>query len=432
MFQWSSLSKPDSLLNDEDECLEWNSPAKYPHDAEASPSWDYGEPAERETAANMASHALLSREEEQQLAHALQQAFLRIQQCFAGFPNLLVALTDHLCAKQPDELDDTIDQLLTLVDLLGVMDCLPDTSDEERANALTRVRFLLNQISVDRDWALQIGEEILRLTEPPGEQRGAHAELSQCLAEVFRLRNAFVTANVRLVYHIAKRHQDKGLEFEDMVQEGTLGLLRAALKFDGAAGVRFGTYAFWWIQQSIRQAIAKQRSLIRYPTHISHQSNKVHAYRQRRRLETGSFPDVRDVARHTGLKPAQVQDLLSLSNWCVSADATLFEDGVRTLLDELYCDEQLLPPEEGAHHASVREYLAELLATLGERESVMVAMRYGIGHHQAYSLNEIAVQFGVSKERVRQIVSEALGILVTRVAREAREARVKGELPDES
>ena len=120
MFQWSSLSKPDSLLNDEDECLEWNSPAKYPHDAEASPSWDDGEPAERETAANMASHALLSREEEQQLAHALQQAFLRIQQCFAGFPNLLVALTDHLCAKQPDELDDTIDQLLTLVDLLGV------------------------------------------------------------------------------------------------------------------------------------------------------------------------------------------------------------------------------------------------------------------------------------------------------------------------
>ena len=421
MFQWSSLYKPDSWLNDEGENLELNQAIMYEHEAEAFPSWDDGEPGAREAATNMASHALLTREEEQQLAYALQQAFKQLQQSLAAFPKVLVALTDQLCAEHPDELDNASDQLLTWVDLLGVMDCLPEIGGEDRGNALRRVRFLLNQISFDRDWLLEIGEGVLQQTECSSGQQGAHSELSRCISEVFRLRNTFITANVRLVYHIAKRHRDKGVEFEDMVQEGTLGLLRAALKYDGAAGVRFGTYAYWWIQQSIRQAIAKQRSLIRYPTHISHQSNKVHAYRQRRRLETGSFPDVKDIARHTGLKSARVDDLLSLSNWCISADEPLFDDGVRTLLDELHYDEQLLPPEEGVHQASVREYLTGLLSTLSEREAVMVAMRYGIGYHQAYSLNEIAVQFGVSKERVRQIVGEALAALV---------ARTNGESPD--
>ncbi|RLU02338.1 MAG: sigma-70 family RNA polymerase sigma factor [Ketobacter sp.] len=412
MFQWSSLTQFDSLLNDEDESLEVSTAFVFEQEAEGGSLWDDGELATRDSATNMASHALLSREEEQHLAYALQRAFKRLQQSLTGFPNALSALTDHLSAEYPAELDDTTDQLLTLADLLGVMDHLPETLYEDRDNVLWRMKELLNQTSLNRDWLLETGEAELRNAPPAENCLGARQELADCINEVFRLRNKFITANVRLVYHIAKRHRDKGMEFEDMVQEGTLGLLRAALKFDASAGVRFGTYAFWWIQQSIRQAVAKQRSLIRYPTHISHQSNKVHAYRQRHRIETGSLPGVQEVARHTGLKASRVKDLLSLSNWCVSADTPLFDDGVRTLLDELHYEEQHFSPEEGAHQAGVREYLTGLLQSLSEREAAMVAMRYGIGHHQAYSLNEISVQFGLSKERVRQIVSEALASLI--------------------
>jgi len=213
------------------------------------------------------------------------------------------------------------------------------------------------------------------------------------------------------VYHVAKRHQERGLDFDDMVQEGILGLLRAAIKFDDSVGVRFSTYAFWWIQQAIRQALAKQRSLIRYPTHVNTQMSKLYGVTQAHQLRTGQRPSQGQLKQATGFSDKRIKDLTQLTNLCVSADAPVFDDGSRTLLDDLSGNNELDDPLEASDQLQRHQRLEWLLSRLTPREAMIVRLKFGVGQRQPYSLNEIAPQVGVSRERVRQILDEALAKL---------------------
>lgn len=299
-------------------------------------------PVEKDQTPSLTDHDLLSREQEQALARALQQQF----------------------------------------EQLAVQLAWPTTQD------------------MDRDALLEAAS-----------QQKADAALNATLNTIIQLRNEFVTSNIRLVYFTARRYLDRGLELDDMVQEGILGLMRAAIKFDANAGVRFSTYAYWWIQQAIRQAIGKQRSLIRYPANITTQVNRLYGFMQRYRTQTGARADIATLSAQTGLPATTVEDLLRLTNLCVSANAPLHDEGDGTLQDLLTDNDTLPLPDQNAERLQLQQHIHAWLQQLDRRAQCIVRLKYGIGYRKTFSLDEIAPQMGVTRERVRQILDEALGKL---------------------
>lgn len=275
-------------------------------------------------------------------------------------------------------------------------------------------------LATDLDDAFAQLREILELADDTDrdtllEQAGAvsvshplRRHIQRLLDQITRSRNQLVTSNIRLVYYAARKYLDKGMEMDDMVQEGVLGLMRAAIKFDAGVGVRFSTYAYWWIQQAIRQAIGKQRSLIRYPANVTMQVNRMYAFMQHYRLQTGQKASATLIQQNTGLPETTVSDLLQLSNLCLSANAPVHEDESGQLLDTLRDDDSLPPPHFAAEVEEIREHIQHSLTRLNERERRIVMLKYGIGYRKAYSLDEIAPQIGVTRERVRQLLDEAM------------------------
>lgn len=169
-------------------------------------------------------------------------------------------------------------------------------------------------------------DTLLELAGAVGISHPQQQSVQRVLGLITRSRNQLVTSNIRLVYYAARKYLDKGMEMDDMVQEGVLGLMRAAIKFDAGVGVRFSTYAYWWIQQAIRQAIGKQRSLIRYPANVTMQVNRMYAFMQHYRLQTGQKASATLIQQNTGLPETTVSDLLQLSNLCLSANAPVHDD----------------------------------------------------------------------------------------------------------
>lgn len=365
-------------------------------------------------------HELLTREQEGEIAMALGVAFSRLQAGLGHTRETLDALMEHVCHEEYDAQPEQFDKVTTLYDTLLVYEKLALRNprfDTEYLQVWQRLCEALQAVAINRDFVLRLADQAV--TQKSSRTAVVHCrsealnQLRQLQQAVFNARNRFVSANIRLVYHVARRHMDKGMALEDMVQEGTLGLMRAAMKFDAGVGVRFSTYAFWWIKQAIRQAIARQRSLIRYPTHVSDQVNRVYGFVQDEIKRTGKKPDAEKIAEATGFSRSKVRDLLALTNLCVSASAPLYDDGDRTLQDDFRYADGYGEPETSASNYQATETLASLLALLSDREAMVLKMKYGIGHRRPYSLNEIAPQVGVSRERVRQIIEESLAKIRT-------------------
>ncbi|MDX1695277.1 MAG: sigma-70 family RNA polymerase sigma factor [Ketobacteraceae bacterium] len=372
--------------------------------------------------AHEASHELLTREQEIGIAEQLQQRFGELQSQLVRDRQLLDRVCEQICDEEYHNDPAGFDGITTLYDTLLVYQQLAQTNarfEVEYFQVWQRLREQLREAALNRDFVILLADDVIR--SGGSRQPEWRAEIRECQQALFAARNRFVSANIRLVYHVARRHLDKGMSLEDMVQEGILGLMRAALKFDAAVGVRFSTYSFWWIKQAIRQAIARQRSLIRYPTHINDQVNRIYGYVQDELRRTGKKPAPAQIVKATGFSRKKVRDLLELTNFCVSASVALYDDGDRTLMDELSYEATDWTPETGAAESESRNRLADMLAILSRREAMIVAMKYGIGHRRPYSLNEIAPQVGVSRERVRQIIEESLDKL--------REQFAGGDLP---
>lgn len=369
------------------------------------------------------SHELLSREQEQQIAAEISRAFSNLQAALGRNHAQLDMILEHISGEASAEQPADYDKIITLYDTLQVYETLAlgDTRFEaEYLQVWQRLCDALKTAAINRDYVLGMADQLLdgvplHLIESDEWRRQVH-ELRRA---VFDGRNRFVSANIRLVYHVARQHMERGMALEDMVQEGVLGLMRAALKFDAAVGVRFSTYAFWWIKQAIRQAIARQRSLIRYPTHINDQVNRVYGAIQDEFRRTGKKPDIKTLQKATGFPRAKVKDLLTLTNLCVSASAPLYDDGDKTLLDDLSYSHSYASPESDSMQQEVTQRMQDLMSVLTPREVMILQMKYGIGHRRSYSLNEIAPQMGVSRERVRQIIEEGI-------------AKIRAAFPDDA
>lgn len=245
-------------------------------------------------------------------------------------------------------------------------------------------------------------------------------ELRRRIEEGWGAREHLITANSRLVISVAKKYMGRGVPFLDLIQEGNIGLMRAAKKFDYKRGYKFSTYATWWIRQAVTRAIADQGRTIRVPVHMGDQISKMLRTQHQLKQELGRDPTVEEMAEALDVTPNKVEHMIQVARRPFSLEMPIGEeeDG---MLGDFIEDHETPAPDETATHNLLREHLDEMLDTLPPREARILQLRYGLNDGKILTLNEVGRKMGVTRERVRQIEAQALRRLRSpRIQRELR------------
>lgn len=216
-----------------------------------------------------------------------------------------------------------------------------------------------------------------------------------------------VESNLRFVITISKEYQGRGLPLEDLIAEGNVGLVRAATRYDETVGVKFTTYAVWWIRQGILSALAEKARMVRLPVNKIKHLCRLERIASGLKQELGREPNTEEVAKVAEMQPKQVQDLLDASRWHVSLDSPL-DEGPDTSLLEIIADKEAESPERVVMRRAMVEEIRSALETLSPREAQILKMYFGINGDEPMTLEQIGNQFSLTKERVRQIRDKAL------------------------
>ncbi|MEU7057027.1 sigma-70 family RNA polymerase sigma factor [Streptomyces sp. NPDC046197] len=241
---------------------------------------------------------------------------------------------------------------------------------------------------------------------PPERRR----ELEAAVRDGQAAKDHMVRANLRLVVAMAKRHAHRGLPLLDVIQEGNLGLIRAVEKFDHTKGFKFSTYATWWIRQAIERGVGTHARAVRLPMHVVEQLQKLAKVERKLQLRLGYEPAVGEVAREAGIAEDRVTWLRRVGRQAISLDTPVDDTGA-TVVGDLIADTDVLQAPEVAEFQALAEELREAMDTLAPREAMILSLRYGLHDGRPRTLQEVAEQVGLTRERVRQLEKQSLAQL---------------------
>jgi RNA polymerase primary sigma factor len=341
----------------------------------------------------------------------LEEAFVSL--ISAGIPYF----DDPLVGETPDGEDIIDDQ-----DIKGGDGDRPDLPENLLANIDTqdtiglylrevgRVPLLTALEEVDLAQRIEQGRssrEELAQGDATDERR---YELQQLIHDGWVAREHLITANSRLVISVAKKYMGRGVPFLDLIQEGNIGLIRAAKKFDYHRGYKFSTYATWWIRQAVTRAIADQGRTIRVPVHMGDQINKLLRVQHQMTQKLGRAPNVDEIAKELEVSPQKVEYMIRVARHPLSLE-TPTDDDEDSVLGDFIPDEEIPAPDDTATFNLLKEHILDVLDSLPPREVRILQLRYGLVDGQSYTLEEVSRKMGVTRERVRQIEAQALNRL---------------------
>ena len=318
----------------------------------------------------------------------------------------------------PEQLESVLDKL----DSLGVRVISdtqspnapePPSSSSSKNNIPSSVVDEVNLADPIRMYLKEIGKIPLLTAEQEVElakriEKGTLEDATEAdKADAAAAKDQLIKANLRLVVSIAGHYNNRGMLYLDLIQEGNMGLIKAADKFDYSKGFKFSTYATWWIRQSITRALADQARTIRIPVHMVETINRLIRTSRQLMQEYGREPTTSEIASAMHLPESRVQEIMKIAQDPVSLETPIGEEE-DSHLGDFIPDDSAPAPAEAAFSALQREQLMEVLDTLTEREKMVLCLRYGLNGNRSYTLEEVGEQFNVTRERIRQIEAKAL------------------------
>lgn len=313
--------------------------------------------------------------------------------------------SDVLTARVTDE--ETVQDETDEPEVSDLSDISVDNTVSLYFKEMGREPLLTREEEVALAKRMERGQEAKKKLERNDHKSEVREELEQLVEDGKEARSHLIRANTRLVVSIAKRYRGRGLSFLDLIQAGNIGLIKAADKFDYERGTKFGTYATWWIRQSVARTLKQQGRNIRIPVHTNDRIRKLYQVASRLEQDLGHRPTPEEIADEVDLDPERVRWLMGVSQRPLSLEKPIDEDGESEFGDFLE-DEDTPSPAQSTEMHLLHDDLQNALSTLTPREVRVLRMRFGLGGADTYTLREVGEKLGVTRERIRQIEGKAL------------------------